>query len=118
MDAAGQSSDRRREAAILGVICLLAATVRLLFLQVWVGNILFHLPLGDEQNFHRTALALLGQGKQVEQVFLFQPLYSYYLAAVYGIFGPDVTLARTIQLFIGVGNCLVFYGLGRELGGR
>jgi 4-amino-4-deoxy-L-arabinose transferase-like glycosyltransferase len=100
------------------LICLLAATVRLLFLQVWAGNILFHLPLGDEQNFHQTALALLGQGKQVEQVFLFQPLYSYYLAGVYGIFGADAGLVRTIQLFIGIGNCLVFYGLGRELGGR
>lgn len=118
MENLEQPSGRRREAIILGLICLLAATVRLLYLQVWADNILFHSLLGDEHNFHQTALALLGKEEQVERVFLFQPLYSYYLAGIYGIFGADVGVVRTIQLLLGVLNCLVFYGLGRELGGR
>jgi 4-amino-4-deoxy-L-arabinose transferase-like glycosyltransferase len=98
-------------------ICLVALTVRLLYLAEWAGNPLFHTPMGDELNFHDTARSLLGMAPPVE-TFLFQPLYSFFLTGVYGLFGIDVGVVRTIQLFIGVVTCLLFYGLGREIGGR
>jgi len=89
----------------------------LLFLAKWAGNPLFHVPMGDELNFHDTALSLLGLRAPAE-AFLFQPLYAYFLAGIYETFGVDVGTVRTVQLLIGVLSCLLFYGLGYEIGGR
>jgi len=111
---AEQDPRRRYEVLAVVAICSLAVSVRLLFLARWAGTPLFSSPVGDELNFHRTALALLSEHSLGS--FLYQPLYSYFLAGVYRLFGPDVGMVRTIQLAIGVGTTLLFYGLGRELG--
>ncbi len=103
-------------ALILFAICTLAFTFRVLFLAQWAETPLFHNPLMDELNFHKTALGLLGQGPAVEDYF-FQPLYSYYLWVLYHLFGPDLALVRTLQIGIGLVNCLIFYGLGKALAG-
>jgi 4-amino-4-deoxy-L-arabinose transferase-like glycosyltransferase len=112
---AGSNPGRRHELLAVIAICSLAVSVRLLFLARWAGTPLFSSPVGDELNFHRTALALLS-GDELGS-FLYQPLYSYFLAGVYWLFGPDVGIVRTIQLAIGVGTTVLFYGLGREIGG-
>ena len=102
---------------VLAGLLVLGGLVRGLFLLIWSENPLFSSLQGDELNFHQTALALLGQGESPDG-FLYQPLVSFYLAAVYGLVGPDPTLVRVLQLFIGLLNVGLFYGLGRELGGR
>jgi 4-amino-4-deoxy-L-arabinose transferase-like glycosyltransferase len=109
--------NRFREVWILLCICAVALTVRLLYLGEWAATPLFHAPMGDELNFHDTALALLGRGATVD-VFMYQPLYSFFLASVYSVFGEGAGLVRSVHLVIGIGNCLLFYGLGREIGGR
>jgi 4-amino-4-deoxy-L-arabinose transferase-like glycosyltransferase len=121
MNHYAETTDRRlREFWILLMVCVAALTIRLVFLADWATTPLFHVLLGDEQNFHQTALSLLGQaGDQTPgEVFLYQPLYSFYLALVYAIFGEDAGLPRTLQLLVGMGTCLLFYGLGRELHNR
>ncbi len=120
--AAGDGGDpvvggRRREALILAAICTLAICVRALFLSRWASTPLFNALLGDEAHFHSTALGLIGQGPS-SGAFLYQPLYSYYLAVAYGLFGLGPGGVRTLQLFIGVAGVLLAYGLGRELAGR
>ncbi|MBN2497669.1 MAG: glycosyltransferase family 39 protein [Deltaproteobacteria bacterium] len=97
-------------------ICALAITLRLLFLASWAATPLFQAPYGDEQNFHLTALALIDPDAR-PQAFLYQPLYSFYLAGLYSIFGPDPALVRSLQLLVSLAGLLVFYGLGRELAG-
>jgi hypothetical protein len=99
------SGSRRREIVILAGLLCLALVVRLLFLARYADTALFHVLLGDELNFHLTALGLLGQGAEA-QPFLYQPLYAFYLAGVYGIFGVDPALVRTLQVFIGTGSVL------------
>ena len=107
---------RHREGLVLTAIILLAFVVRVLFLSAWADTALFFVPMGDSKNFHDTALALLGLGPPVG-AFLFQPLYSFYLAAVYSVFGVSVAAARTVQLFFGVLACIPIYLLGRRLAG-
>ncbi|RLB59654.1 MAG: hypothetical protein DRI34_01165 [Deltaproteobacteria bacterium] len=102
-----------REWLVLLLLAMLALAARLVFLSAWAGTPLFHVPQGDEKNFHETAVALL-QGGQLDS-FLYQPLYTYFLFLLYWLLGPSVALARTVQLFLGVGTTLLFYGLGREL---
>jgi len=58
LDNTGENSTRR-EVLWVCLIALVAMTVRLLYLSGWAANPLFHLPMGDELSFHRTALALI-----------------------------------------------------------
>jgi hypothetical protein len=115
-NADGNTSPRR-EALVVAAICVVGLSVRLLVLSAWAGTPLFSSPTGDELNFHRTALGLIGRGPPVD-AFLYQPLYSFYLAGLYLLFGVDIAMVRTVQLLLGVGSILLCYGLGRELGGR
>lgn len=120
MSVAGGASDRsarRGEILIVTGILVWAAALRALFLARWAANPLFHYPTGDEGNFHRTALGLLGLAPEPD-AFLYQPLYAFYLTLTYGLLGPDPAAVRTIQLFIGVITVGLVYGLGHELGGR
>ncbi|MBW1808658.1 MAG: hypothetical protein JRJ87_10735, partial [Deltaproteobacteria bacterium] len=61
------------EILVLIGICTLAVIVRLFFLNRWAETPLFHSPIGDELNFHQTALVLL-KGDPVA-AFMYQPLY-------------------------------------------
>lgn len=120
MSSAGgpsERSQRRGEILFVAGILVWAAAVRALFLARWAANPLFHHPTGDEANFHRTALGLLGLAPEPD-AFLYQPLYAFYLALTYGLVGPDPVAVRTIQMIIGVVTVGLVYGLGRELGGR
>ncbi len=87
------------------------------FLAEFAATPLFLSPMGDEANFHQTALSLNGLGSEVLP-FLYQPLYSFYLALVYRIIGANIFAVKILQLFLGLGCILVCYGLGRELAGR
>ena len=102
---------------VLPSILLLALVVRLAFLASWARNPLFWFLTGDEENFHQTALGLLGRGPAPEG-FLYQPLYSFFLALVYSVVGPNVGQVRLVHLMVGVVNVWLLWAIGRELGGR
>ncbi len=108
-------SHRKHVLVVLG-ICAVALCVRLSFLSSWAGTPLFHSLLGDELNFHNTALSLLGK-RSSEGPFLYQPLYSFFLATVYWLFGPGTSLVRIIQLLSGVAGVYLAYLLGKKMGG-
>jgi len=95
-----QDTSRLREVLWLSLIVVLGLCLRL-----------------DEAHFHHTALSLMGMVPE-DDSFMYQPLYPMFLAGVYSVFGVHMDLVRHLQLFIGLGTILVFYGLGRELGGR
>ncbi|RME23204.1 MAG: hypothetical protein D6806_11660 [Deltaproteobacteria bacterium] len=97
---------------LLLILCV-ALSLRLLVLAGWAATPLYHSPQGDEKNFHETALAIV-EGKPAD-AFLYQPLYSYFLAGLYWLFGPSVSVARHVQLLLGLAGVLIFYFLGREL---
>ena len=43
------------------------------------------------------------------------PLYPWFLAAIYRIFGPHLTAVRTIQALMGTASCLLVYAITRRL---
>jgi len=112
-----EQSGSTRELLVVAVLATLALSVRMVFFSQWAGKPPFLIPMGDELNFHQTALALLGQGDQLP-AFLYQPLYSFFLAVFYGLVGVSVSAVKSFQLVLGVGTVLVFYGLARSLAGR
>ncbi len=115
MDHESQT-DRRKEILIVLSICIVALCIRLSFLSSWAATPLFHSLLGDEQNFHNTALSLLGQRPSTGP-FLYQPLYSFFLASVYWLFGESASLVRMIQLLLGVLGVYFAFLVGKTIGG-
>ncbi len=101
--------------ALLGIL-VLALALRLLFFSDWAEVILYSSLWGDEQNFHLTALALLGQGAD-PGAFLYEPFFSFYLAAVYRLAGAQPVVAHHLQLVWGLLSVFLACRLGRELAG-
>jgi 4-amino-4-deoxy-L-arabinose transferase-like glycosyltransferase len=43
------------------------------------------------------------------------PLYPWFLAAIYRIFGPDLTAVRIVQALMGTASCIIVYAITRRL---
>jgi tetratricopeptide (TPR) repeat protein len=76
------------------------------------------LRIGDAEAYHLWAQRIaagdwLGQG-----VFYQSPLYPYFLAVIYTVFGESVTAVRLIQACIGAGSCALLAAAGVSLFGR
>jgi Tfp pilus assembly protein PilF/4-amino-4-deoxy-L-arabinose transferase-like glycosyltransferase len=97
---------------------VLALTLRLLHLWSLRGTVVFRLPLGDGVGYDEWARRIIGGDWVGYQVFYQAPLYPYFLAVVYKLFGADVVCARVVQAFIGAGSCVLLADAGRSLFGR
>jgi 4-amino-4-deoxy-L-arabinose transferase-like glycosyltransferase len=53
-----------------------------------------------------------------ERVFYQDPLYPYFLAGMYVLFGRDLLLVRLVQAAFGVVTCGLVAAIGRRVGGR
>jgi Tfp pilus assembly protein PilF len=108
---------RTRRALVCGVF-FLALCLR--FLYVWqISRAPFYnLRIGDAEAYHVWAQRIaagdwLGQG-----VFYQSPLYPYFLAIIYTVFGESVTAVRLIQACIGAGSCALLAAAGVSLFGQ
>jgi tetratricopeptide (TPR) repeat protein len=102
---------------ILGVFGL-ALLVRCLYVWQIRSAPFFDLRVGDAAAYHDWARRIaagdwLGQG-----VFYQAPLYPYFLAVIYRIFGDGVMTVRLIQALIGAGSCALIGASGASLYGR
>ena len=52
------------------------------------------------------------------EAYFVDPLYAYFLAAIYSVFGHRVVLVLAIQAALGVATCFLTYLLGRNIFGR
>ncbi|MCB1195979.1 tetratricopeptide repeat protein [bacterium] len=66
----------------------------------------------DPEYYHRWALRLLKNGWLDDTVFLGNPLYPYFLAVIYRIFGTSFTVVRCIQHCMGLLTCFFVYRIG------
>jgi tetratricopeptide (TPR) repeat protein len=53
-----------------------------------------------------------------DHAFYHDPLYSYFLAGIYILFGRDLLLVRLIQAALGVATCALIAVIGRRIAGR
>lgn len=113
----GSARSPAREWLVILAIVIAGVTVRLMFLSDWAGLPSFWGLWGDELNFHRTAQALIDPRLDAPP-FLYQPLYAFYLAGVYSLFGADPASAHHLQLLWSALTILLAALLGREIGGR
>ncbi|MGB8656677.1 MAG: tetratricopeptide repeat protein [Candidatus Zixiibacteriota bacterium] len=97
------------------VLFLVAFIPRLVHLLSIANNPFFHFPIIDAQTYDDWAQAIAKGHWIGDKVFWQAPLYPYFLAIIYRIFGHDLFLARLIQLLLGSVNCLLLYKVARAV---
>jgi 4-amino-4-deoxy-L-arabinose transferase-like glycosyltransferase len=103
---------------LLGLILLLALSLRIAALMDLSRTIYFDFMLWDERVYHALAVRIADGTYAGRGVYEFAPLFAYLMAGVYRLFSPDIFYIRLLNILFGVLTCWVIYGIGARLGGR
>jgi tetratricopeptide (TPR) repeat protein/4-amino-4-deoxy-L-arabinose transferase-like glycosyltransferase len=96
----------------------IALTVRLIYVWQISSMPFFEAPIIDAEMYDLKAMKIL-QSAAEKKPFYQAPLYSYFLALIYKIFGHDYLVPRLLQSAIGAINCVLVALVGQRLfGGR
>lgn len=103
---------RYRTTYIFLIVFLTSFLVRVAYLLDYQGSPFFHSPIVDAQ-FHDNWAKDIVEGdifslKQGEVLYK-APLYPYFMASVYCIFGHNFFILRTIQILIGSLSCSILF---------
>ena len=105
----------RRHWISLSLLALVALAVRVIYLLQADDSPLFYHPIVDARTYVRTALHLAGgQWLGPPQPFWQPPLYPYFLAGSFALFGESYHLPRLAQALSGTAVCLLVLHLGRR----
>ena len=105
----------RREGVFLIVLFFFALGLRLVYLGELRSSPLFDAPIVDARYHDDWAQAICDGETFREGPYFRAPLYPYFLAAIYTIFGHSYLIVRIIQFLIGSGSCLLIYFLGKRV---
>ncbi len=75
----------------------------------------FFQTLGLDAKFYDQWARDIAGGTAERGAFFMTPLYSYFLATVYRLFGRDLLLVRMIQAGLGAGTASLIYLVGRDV---
>ncbi len=96
------------------VIAALAVFLRMAYV-FQIRDTPFFQTLGLDARFYdRTAWAMLS-GRSIEGAYFMSPLYSWFLAGLYRLFGRDLLLVRLAQSILGAGTAVLTYTLARRV---
>jgi tetratricopeptide (TPR) repeat protein len=110
-----QTSERSKEKLFLLGIFFLAFTLRLVYLLQVKGNPHFFSPTMDQLYHDIWAQNIAGGNWIGGKVFFRAPLYAYFLAIVYKIFGHNYIIPRLIQHLIGSFSCILVYLVAKRV---
>ncbi len=108
-----------RHKIVLAVVVGLALALRLTHLLEVMDTPFFQHLHTDPAKYHKWALAIvegdwLGHSRPV---FYLAPLYPYFLAVIYSVFGPSTLAACLVQVVLSAVSAGLTYHLGRQLFG-
>lgn len=95
---------RTTQAGYLGVFAI-ALSVRLLYLYQVGDSILFETIIGDGRSFDLWAQQIVAADGKSEALYQ-APLYPYFLALIYKLFGHDLMAVRGVQVVLGSLSCV------------
>lgn len=98
------SSRRGIDWQILTVF-LAALALRLVYFLNVRDQAYYQVPLLDSAWYHGSALKILREGFWGGEVFFRGPLYSYFVALWYQLFGENPEGPKIVQMFLGSGTC-------------
>ncbi len=99
------------------LVAALAVGVRLWFLFEMRGTVFSTISaqMVDAWYYHRWALAIVGGDFWGSDVFFLRPLYPYFLAAVYALFGASPWPVQLVQSLLAGVSCWLLYDTTRRL---
>lgn len=100
-------------------VIVLAVVLRVLYiLQARQNDPLFFSPQLDALYHHQWALAILRRTEFINDAYFRAPLYPFFLALIYRLFGVNLFLARLVQALLGGIGCGLTCLLGKYLFNR
>jgi 4-amino-4-deoxy-L-arabinose transferase-like glycosyltransferase len=109
---------RARSACIALALFVGAAAARIAYVvSVWPHPAVRY-PVLDCLAYHDWALAILRGEWLGERVYYQDPLYPFFLAGLYAVFGPDTLGVLLAQALLGAATVVVISRIGRRLGGE
>lgn len=100
------------------VIFLLAISIRAAYLYEIRDNPFFENLTLDQTSYDRWAMRIAGGDWLGKEIFYQDPLYPYFLGAVYSVIGRDLFWVRMVQGVIGAISCALIFLLGNSLFSR
>jgi tetratricopeptide (TPR) repeat protein len=95
-----------------------ALAVRCLYIWQIADAPFFDLRIGDAEAYHLWAQRIAAGDWRGQGVFYQAPLYPYFLAILYRIFGDGALPVRLIQAVIGATSCALLAAAGASLWGK
>lgn len=111
------SSKNPNGLAWLGLVFGIALVVRLIYIWQIRSMPFFDAPIIDAEMYDRSAMNLI-QSVVEQKPFYQAPLYSFFLALIYRIFGHGYLFPRLIQGAIGAFSCVMVALIGKRLFGK
>ena len=87
-EASSQRASGRASPWDLAGLFVLSAGLRFAYVLSVAGHPAVRYPMVDGRSYHEKALAILGGDWLGDRIFFQDPLYPYFLAALYAVFGP------------------------------
>ncbi len=107
----------KKKRTLLLAFFLLGFFFRLAYVYFISGNPYFETLVIDARSYHEKALEILGGKFIADRVFYQDPLYPYFLALVYKIFGQGQTPVLVIQALFGGMSAALVCRIGMFFGG-
>ena len=104
----------KREMLSLLLIFLISFALRIFYLFEIRDTFAFSMLLGDAQLFDTWAKEISQSGWLGNEVFFQAPLYPYFLAIIYSVFGHNLIIVRLIQIILGSVSCVLVAKAGRN----
>lgn len=104
------------------VIAAVTAGFRLIYLATVSHDPFFHYlkHIPDAYYFNNWAQQIVADGDWLggKEVFFIGPLYAYFLALIYVVFGPTLTAVRIVHVALDVGTAFFIYGFANGVFNR
>ena len=105
----------RGAAHTLPAIIIAAVAVRLAYLHLALGTPLFEVLLIDSEFYDRRAREIAAGDGLGDEPFFMNPLYPYFMAAIYAVFGFEYWAVGMVQALLGAMGCYMLYEIGTQL---
>ncbi len=96
-------------------LAALTFVLKVFYVHQSSGSLQTNVLIMDAKYYDNTAQDIIGGNIMRREAFFMGPLYSYFLAVVYSVFGRDFTVLRIIQAAGGAVTVVLTYLLGRRL---
>jgi 4-amino-4-deoxy-L-arabinose transferase-like glycosyltransferase/Flp pilus assembly protein TadD len=103
---------------LIALVIILAAGIRIFYWIQFQSSDLGPILLVDAEGYHLKALKLLTKGWLGDSAFYQAPLYPYFLAMIYKIFGQNISTVQGIQIALSTGTVWLIYRIGESLFNR